>query len=143
MQPSETKKAGGAKERKRTSPSTEEEDKAASKVTRDEVSSLVPSVALRSLVPGASTELVERARATVERAIKQHKVFIMFGQYSSVRRALKRRGWLEKPCDCCRVPRYRYTHCTGSAGTAEGRCQLWLLCAPTSNLAMRLSICLP
>ena len=70
-----------------------------------QVSSLVPSVALRSLVPGASTELVERARATVERAIKQHKVFIMFGQYSSVRRALKRRGWLEKPCDCCRVPR--------------------------------------
>ena len=34
----------------------------------------MPSVALRSLVPGASTELVERARATVERAIKQHKV---------------------------------------------------------------------
>ena len=129
MQPSETKKAGGAKERKRTSPSTEEEDKAASKVTRDEVSSLVPSVALRSLVPGASTELVERARATVERAIKQHKVFIMFGQYSSVRRALKRRGWLEKPCDCCRVPRY-----TLHRQRRHSRRSLSIVAAPCSNL---------
>ena len=25
---------------------------------------------------------------------------------SSVKRALKRRGWLEKPCDCCpKIPR--------------------------------------
>ena len=64
-----------------------------------------PVVALRSLVPGANTELVERARAVVEKAVRQNKVFVVFGQYNSVRRALKRRGWLEKPCDCCRVPR--------------------------------------
>jgi hypothetical protein len=41
----------------------------------------------------------------VEKAVKQHKIFVVFGQYNSVKRALKRRGWLEKPCDCCRVPR--------------------------------------
>ena len=108
----DSKKTGGpgVKERKRTNP---DDDKVTvSKVLCDnnknsssDIAS-VPSIALRSLVPGASTELVERARALVEKAVKQHKVFIIFGQYSSVRRALKRRGWLEKPCDCGRVPRY-------------------------------------
>ena len=62
-------------------------------------------VPLRYLVPGASSELVEKARSIVEKAVKQHKIFVVFGQYNSVKRALKRRGWLEKPCDCCRVPR--------------------------------------
>ena len=107
----DSKKTGGpgVKERKRTNP---DDDKVTvSKVLCDnnknsssDIAS-VPSIALRSLVPGASMELVERARALVEKAVKQHKVFIIFGQYSSVRRALKRRGWLEKPCDCGRVPR--------------------------------------
>ena len=85
------------KDRKRSK--SEDDDK---QVTKDVT---VPGVSLRSLVPGASSDLVEKARVMVERAVKQHKVFIIFGQYSSVRRALKRRGWLEKPCDCCRVPR--------------------------------------
>jgi hypothetical protein len=60
-----------------------------------------PGRPLGSLVPGANSELVERARAVVDKAVRQHKIFVVFGQYSSVKRALRRRGWLEKPCDCC------------------------------------------
>ena len=63
------------------------------------------SVTIRAVVPGANSELVEKAKSIVEKAIKQHKVYVMFGQYGTVKRGLKRRGWLEKPCDCCRVPR--------------------------------------
>ena len=63
------------------------------------------TIAIRAVVPGANSELVEKAKVIVEKAIKQHKVYVMFGQYGTVRRALKRRGWLEKPCDCCRVSR--------------------------------------
>ena len=63
------------------------------------------TITLRAVVPGANSELVEKAKVIVEKAIKQHKVYVMFGQYGTVRRALKRRGWLEKPCDCCRVSR--------------------------------------
>ena len=63
------------------------------------------SIAIRAVVPGANSELVEKAKLIVEKAIKQHKVYVMFGQYGTVKRGLKRRGWLEKPCDCCRVSR--------------------------------------
>ena len=64
---------------------------------------------LGTLVPGANAELVERARAIVDKAVRQHKIFVVFGQYNSVKRALKRRGWLEKPCDCCpKLPRCRF-----------------------------------
>ena len=63
------------------------------------------SIAIRAVVPGANSELVEKAKSIVEKAIKQHKVYVMFGQYGTVKRGLKRRGWLEKPCDCCRVSR--------------------------------------
>ena len=93
-----SKKLNELKDKKRTD---EDDDIKASSVRTSDV----PGVSLRSVVPGANSELVDRARMMVEKAVKQHKVFIIFGQYSSVRRALKRRGWLEKPCDCCRVPR--------------------------------------
>ena len=63
------------------------------------------SITIRAVVPGANAELVEKAKGIVEKAIKQHKVYVMFGQYGTVKRGLKRRGWLEKPCDCCRVSR--------------------------------------
>ena len=92
-------------ERKRTK-SEHEDDKVVAKVSDQKTELAIPGVALRTLLPGVNTDLVDKARTMVERAVKQHKVFIIFGQYSSVRRALKRRGWLEKPCDCCRVPRY-------------------------------------
>ena len=63
------------------------------------------TIAIRAVVPGANSELVEKAKIIVEKAIKQHKVYVMFGQYGTVKRGLKRRGWLEKPCDCCRISR--------------------------------------
>ena len=99
---------------------------------------------------------MERAKAIVDKAVRQHKIFVVFGQYNrwmmlmliiklmlmlmlmlmnmmayqhiptrweydddgddddfdfSVKRALKRRGWLEKPCDCCpKLPRWPNHH---------------------------------
>ena len=92
-------------DRKRTK--SEHDDDKVVKVSDQKTDLSLPGVALRTMLPGVNTDLVDKARTMVERAVKQHKVFIIFGQYSSVRRALKRRGWLEKPCDCCRVPRYK------------------------------------
>ena len=85
----------GLKERKRIN--TEEE------VVGQKVPPDLPPV--KPVVPGANSDLVEKAKSIVEKAVKQHKVFVMFGQYGTVKRGLKRRGWLEKPCDCCRVSR--------------------------------------
>lgn len=85
----------GLKERKRTNT---EDDVVGQKVPPD-----LPPV--KPVVPGANSDLVEKAKSIVEKAVKQHKVFVMFGQYGTVKRGLKRRGWLEKPCDCCRVSR--------------------------------------
>ena len=32
--------------------------------------------------PGANSELVERAKAIVDKAVRQHKIFVVFGQYN-------------------------------------------------------------
>ena len=101
----ETETAKKKTDRKRTK--SEHDDDKVVKVSDQKTDLSLPGVALRTMLPGVNTDLVDKARTMVERAVKQHKVFIIFGQYSSVRRALKRRGWLEKPCDCCRVPRYK------------------------------------
>ena len=36
----------------------------------------------KSFVAGANSELVERARAIVDKAVRQHKIFVVFGQYN-------------------------------------------------------------
>ena len=36
----------------------------------------------KSYVAGANSELVERARAIVDKAVRQHKIFVVFGQYN-------------------------------------------------------------
>ena len=95
----------GTKERRRNLTGDEDSyNKLPYELSTKNVLSEIP-VPLRHLVPGANSELVEKARSIVEKPVKQHKIFVVFGQYNSVKRALKRRGWLEKPCDCCRVPR--------------------------------------
>ena len=34
------------------------------------------------LCSGANSELVERAKAIVDKAVRQHKIFVVFGQYN-------------------------------------------------------------
>ena len=102
----EIRKTGGGaglKERKRSNTEDDGATQTSQKVLCDLPN--LPTVNVKSVVPGANSELVERAKSIVEKAIKQHKVYVMFGQYGTVKRGLKRRGWLEKPCDCCRISR--------------------------------------
>ncbi|XP_023323881.1 tubulin monoglycylase TTLL3 [Eurytemora carolleeae] len=54
-------------------------------------------------------EIVERAKYIVDKAVKNRKVFIMYGKDGRVRRCLKRRGWLEKPFIFSRIGRYTGT----------------------------------
>ena len=44
-----------------------------------EIESPMPGLALKTLAPGATSEVLERARVIVEKAVKQNKVAIALG----------------------------------------------------------------